>query len=81
MFCTLSASGWHNFEQILYIAHAKYICYNNIMAYCISTMQVGTAISQEHAALYSSHLQSLYAVDVTVWFYEQQNPHIDLNEV
>lgn len=51
------------------------------MAYCISTMQVGTAISQEHAALYSSHLQSLYAVDVTVWFYEQQNPHIDLNEV
>jgi len=58
MFCTLASSGWHNFEQTLYIAHAKYIRYNSIMAHYISTVQVGTAISEEHAALYSSHLQS-----------------------
>jgi len=37
MFCTLSASGWHNFEQTFYIAHTKYICYNNIMAHCSSS--------------------------------------------
>lgn len=58
MFCTLSASGWHDFEQTLYIAHTHYICYSNIMSHCISTMQVGTANAEEHAALYSSHLQS-----------------------
>jgi len=55
---SFSSSGWHNFEQTLYIAHAKYICYNNIMARYISTVPVGAVISDKHAALYFSHLRS-----------------------